>query len=58
MDPLVVLLVDDDDKVLRALKSCVDRLNARTVTAPSGLHAIHMMEKLSVDVVVTDGSDR
>jgi CheY-like chemotaxis protein len=52
---LVALVVDDDEGILAILKQCLEEdLNIRSVTAPSGLHAVQVLEKLAIDIVVTD----
>ena len=52
---LVALVVDDDEGILSVVKKCFENhLNVRCITAQSGLHAISVLEKLAVDVVVSD----
>lgn len=54
--PYVVLLVDDEQDILESLRAALETSldQVRVQTASTGLEALHIMERVPVDLVVTD----
>ena len=54
--PYQVLIVDDEPDILSSLKTCLeDEFENLTVhVAESGLEALHLMERESIDLIITD----
>lgn len=52
----LVLLVDDDVYTLRAYQSFFGRLPLRVLTATSGLHALDLLTREKVHLIVSDYS--
>jgi PAS domain S-box-containing protein len=50
----VVLVVDDDRQVLQSMRRLLAECNLVTLTAPSGLHALQILQERQVDAVVAD----
>lgn len=50
----VVLLVDDEPQILEALARHLRAEGFRVIGAPSAIHALQVLEKLHVDLVVAD----
>lgn len=55
LDP-VVLFVDDDVYTLRAYQNFFGRYALRILTAPSGLHALDLLTREKVHLIVSDYS--
>ena len=49
-----ILLVDDNELILKALKHFLDRADFNVVAVPNGKEAIEMLDKQKFNVVVTD----
>ncbi|WP_242122829.1 PAS domain-containing sensor histidine kinase [Sphingobium sp. Sx8-8] len=54
VEPLVILAVDDDDLVLTNTAGMLEELGHTVFLAGSGMDALRMLEKGSVDLVITD----
>lgn len=52
--PLQVLVLDDDDKILRLLKIFLRQLGYQVTTAPNGREGIQMMLENSFDLIIVD----
>ncbi len=52
--PLQVLVLDDDDKILRLLKIFLRQLGYQVTTAPNGREGIQMMLESSFDLIIVD----
>lgn len=52
--PLQVLVLDDDEKILRLLKIFLRQLGYQVTTAPNGREGIQMMLESSFDLVIVD----
>ncbi|MPM40132.1 Sensory transduction protein regX3 [bioreactor metagenome] len=49
-----VLVVDDDEKILKVLKAYLEKENYSVVTAMDGLEAVDKLHKLAPDIVLLD----
>lgn len=54
MEPLSVLVADDDPVIRRLLEERLTRAKYRVITAEDGYQAVHCLERERFDVVVTD----
>ncbi|MGA0334283.1 MAG: response regulator [Kiritimatiellia bacterium] len=52
--PLQVLVLDDDEKILRLLKIFLRQLGYQVTTAPNGREGIQMMLETSFDLIIVD----
>lgn len=52
--PLQVLVLDDDDKILRLLKIFLRQLGYQVTTAPNGREGIQMMLESRFDLIIVD----
>ena len=50
----VVLLVDDEENILKALTRSLKRLPVDIVTAASGVEALQLMDNTGVDLIISD----
>lgn len=50
----IVLLVDDEENILRALQRTLSRISVDTVSAASAREALYILENTDVDVVISD----
>lgn len=50
----IVLLVDDEENILRALQRTLSRISVDTVSAASAREALYILENTEVDVVISD----
>jgi CheY-like chemotaxis protein len=50
----LILLVDDDDEIMTAMKAAMKQLDVRIDTANNGNQAIDKVEKIEPDLVVLD----
>ncbi|WFB35747.1 response regulator [Kiritimatiellota bacterium B12222] len=52
--PLQVLVLDDDDKILRLLKIFLRQLGYQVTTAPNGREGVQMMLETCFDLIIAD----
>ena len=49
-----ILIVDDEPGILSGLKASLAHENYTVLTASDGLRALHILEKESIDVIISD----
>ncbi len=54
MDNTVVLIVDDEERILEILKLYLEKHNYEVYTANSGQEALEVLEQIKADVIVSD----
>ncbi|WP_320820949.1 HD domain-containing phosphohydrolase [Thalassolituus sp.] len=50
----IVLLVDDEENIIRALKRTLSRIGVDIVSAPSAREALYILENTEVDLIISD----
>jgi len=54
MTPHTLLLVDDEENILKALRRLFHRLGHQILTASSGRDALRLLEERPVSLIVSD----
>lgn len=54
MQPIQVLIVDDEENIRHVIKEYTARENYQTMEASNGLEALHLLEKHHIDLMVLD----
>jgi len=50
----VILLVDDEENILHALRRSLNRMEVQVITASSGSDALYILENTEVDLMISD----